>query len=93
MSDEPTGAPSPPSSPPQPRRAQAHPPQRPPYAPPILWRLGAAAVIGVTGALSRTFLLGLNSVEVHGLDKFTRLLDERADVEGRTRGLLTGKMR
>lgn len=38
-------------------------------------------------------MYGLSHAEVHGLDEFTKLLDERADIDGRTRGLLTGKAR
>jgi len=46
--------------------------------------------MGVIGMASRSFLCGLNRVEVNGLDKFQKLLDERHDVAGRTRGLITG---
>lgn len=34
---------------------------------------------------------GTNTQEAHGLDGFLRLLDERADVDKRQRGLVTGK--
>lgn len=44
----------------------------------------------VTGILSRSFLLGASRLEVNGLDNFLKLLDERADIDGRERGLLTG---
>ena len=36
-------------------------------------------------------MFGTNSTEIHGLDGFLKLLDERKDVEKRTRGLITGK--
>lgn len=38
-------------------------------------------------------MYGFSRAEVHGLDDFTALLDERADINARTRGLLTGKER
>ena len=43
-----------------------------------------------SGSISRAFLFGLNRTEVHGLDDFLEVLDGRADVEGRERGLITG---
>lgn len=46
--------------------------------------------MGVAGAISRTFLLAGNNLEVEGLDGFLDLLDKRKDVEGRERGLITG---
>lgn len=90
MSDQPTGAPVPPSSPPKPRSPTTQHPQRPPYAPPLLWRVGSIAVIALTGNISRLFLTAFNRVEIQGLDGFQQLLDQRKDVEGRTRGLITG---
>ena len=84
-------APVPPSSPTQPSKPTVQPPQRPPYAPPFLWRLGSVAVVGLTGLLSRTFLLTCTAkFETHGLDGFLQLLDERKEPETRTRGLITG---
>ena len=47
--------------------------------------------MGLTGGLTRVFYYGLNRVEVTGLDKFLQTLDKRKDVEGRTRGLITGR--
>lgn len=44
----------------------------------------------VAGGFSRLFLLGASRLEVNGLDNFLKLLDERADVDKRERGLLTG---
>lgn len=46
--------------------------------------------MGLTGSLSRSFLYGLNRMEVIGLDRFIETLDKRRDVEGRKRGLITG---
>ncbi|KAF2714756.1 hypothetical protein K504DRAFT_456948 [Pleomassaria siparia CBS 279.74] len=45
--------------------------------------------MATVGALCRGFLYGLSSTEVHGLEGFLELLDERRDVEGRERGLIT----
>lgn len=61
-----------------------------PDQPSLLWRTGSSFITGATGFLCRTFLVGLNRLEVKGYDKFMRLLDERADVNGRTKGLITG---
>lgn len=66
--------------------------EEPPTAPSLLWRFGSATVIGVTGFLARSFLLGANRLEVHGLDAFVDLLEERKDVKGRQRGLITGAL-
>ena len=46
--------------------------------------------MGLTGGLSRSFLYGLNHMEVTGLDRFIATLDKRRDVERRERGLITG---
>ena len=62
-----------------------------PDQPSLLWRTGSAFITGATGFLCRTFLVGLNRLELNGYDKFLQLVDERADVNGRTRGLITGK--
>jgi monolysocardiolipin acyltransferase len=61
-----------------------------PDQPSMLWRTGSSIITGATGFLCRTFLVGLNRLELKGYDKFLRLLDERADVNGRTKGLITG---
>lgn len=61
-----------------------------PDQPSMLWRTSSSIITGATGFLCRTFLVGLNRLEVKGYDKFMRLLDERADVNGRTKGLITG---
>ena len=36
--------------------------------------------------------MGLNSVDVHGLDGFLKLLDRRKDIDSRERGLITGRL-
>lgn len=60
-----------------------------PDAPSGLWRAGSTFAIGTIGLLCRGFLKGLSRSESPGLDKFLELLDERRDVEGRQRGLIT----
>ncbi|EFW99315.1 tafazzin [Grosmannia clavigera kw1407] len=62
----------------------------PQQQPSLLWRTASTAVMATTGLICRTFLYGLSSVEVHGLDKFLALLDSRRDIEARQRGLITG---
>lgn len=61
-----------------------------PLAPSLPWRLGSSFIMGVTGMLCRSFLYGASRTEVHGLEDFLRILDERKEVEGRERGLVTG---
>lgn len=46
--------------------------------------------MSITGSLSRLFMFGANTTEVHGLDDFLELLDKRSDVRNRQRGLITG---
>jgi monolysocardiolipin acyltransferase len=46
--------------------------------------------MAMVGLLSRGFLHGLSRTEVNGLDGFLKLLDQRKNVEGRERGLITG---
>jgi monolysocardiolipin acyltransferase len=66
-------------------------PEEQPEAPSAPWRAASAFTMSVVGLLCKGFLSGLNRVETHGMDGFLKLLDERADVEGRERGLLTGR--
>ena len=61
-----------------------------PTSPSLPWRVGSSIVMGVAGAISRTFLFGLNRTHVHGLDDFLEVLNGRAEVERRGRGLITG---
>ena len=61
-----------------------------PAVPSLPWRTGSAVVMSTTGLISRAFLFGACKTEVHGLDEFLRVLDERKDVARRQRGLLTG---
>ena len=63
-----------------------------PNQPSLPWRVGSSIVMGVAGALSRIFMHGASYTEVHGLDNFLQLLDSREDIEGRQRGLITGKL-
>ncbi|KAK7516778.1 hypothetical protein IWZ03DRAFT_378998 [Phyllosticta citriasiana] len=60
-----------------------------PMAPSLPWRCGSVATMGIVGLLCRGFLSGLSNLEVNGMDNFLRLLDERRNVEGRERGLIT----
>jgi monolysocardiolipin acyltransferase len=46
--------------------------------------------MGLTGSISRGFLYACNDTEVIGLDRFLETLDQRKDVAGRERGLITG---
>ena len=56
------------------------------------WRFGSSLIMGLTGSISRGFLYGLNNTEAIGLDRFLQTLDQRKDVDGRERGLITGIM-
>lgn len=58
--------------------------------PSLPWRVGSTVIMGITGSLSRLFMLGANTTEVHGLDGFLELLDKRNEVRNRQRGLITG---
>lgn len=62
----------------------------PPPQPSLPWRVGSASVMGLVGSISRLFMFGVNRTEVHGLVQFLELLDERRNIDGRERGLLTG---
>lgn len=61
-----------------------------PSQPSLPWRIGSSLTTGIVGLLCRTFLIGFNRLEINGLDSFLELLDERKDVDGRTKGLITG---
>lgn len=62
-----------------------------PYEPPMLTRAISNATVGTVGFLCRSFLYVLSRTEVHGLDRFQELIDERSDPERRERGLITGR--
>ncbi|KIW02355.1 uncharacterized protein PV09_06177 [Verruconis gallopava] len=57
--------------------------------PSLRWRAGSTATLWFTGSLAKLFLKLGARTEVHGLDEFVKLLDERMDIEKRTSGLLT----
>lgn len=59
--------------------------------PSLSWQIGSSITMGTIGVLSRLFMFGANRTEVHGLEKFLVLLDEREDIESRKRGLITGE--
>jgi len=63
-----------------------------PAQPSLAWRLASTATLGGTGHLCKSFLFALNRVQVHGLDGFLELLDERKDIQARERGLITGEL-
>lgn len=62
-----------------------------PYEPPVLTRATHNFIVGTVGALCRSFLFGLSRTEVHGLEQFQALVDERSDPRNRERGLITGR--
>lgn len=59
--------------------------------PSLSWRIGSSITMGTIGVMSRLFMFGANRTEVHGLENFLELLDQREDIESRKRGLLTGE--
>lgn len=59
-------------------------------APSLSWRAGSTLVMGTVGVLVRTFMFGLCRTQVNGLEGFTKLLDERKNIDERQRGLITG---
>ena len=68
----------------------SQPPDPPAAEPSLRWRAGSKAVMAFVGSMSRIFMFGVNSLEVHGLDGFLETLDRRKDVGSRERGLITG---
>jgi monolysocardiolipin acyltransferase len=64
----------------------------PPAAPGRLWQTNSTIIMFVTGVISRSFLYGLSNTRTYGLERFLKLLDEREDVAGRKKGLITGTM-
>ncbi|KAF3060030.1 Lysophosphatidylcholine acyltransferase [Daldinia childiae] len=69
--------------------SNSNPNKLPLQQPSLPWRMTSSVIMGLTAALSRSFLYGLNSVEVTGLERFLEVLDMRKDVEKRQRGLIT----
>jgi monolysocardiolipin acyltransferase len=65
-------------------------PEELPEAPSAPWRAASTITMGAVGLLCKGFLSGLSKVETHGMEDFLKLLDEREDVAGRERGLITG---
>ena len=62
-----------------------------PYEPPAVTRAIHNFTVGTVGFLCRSFLYGLSHTEVHGLEAFQKLVDERSDPTRRERGLITGR--
>lgn len=54
-------------------------------------RVGSTVVMGMTGAISKAFLYGLNSVKTENLSSFLNLLDHRRSSQAQ-QGLLTGTL-
>lgn len=65
-------------------------PEEQPEAPSAPWRAASTVIMGAVGLLCKGFLSGLSKVETHGMEDFLKLLDERENVAGRERGLITG---
>lgn len=63
-----------------------------PYEPPAVTRAIHNATVGTVGFLCRSFLFALSRTEVHGLEHFQALVDERGDPRNRERGLITGRL-
>ncbi|TLS29804.1 hypothetical protein PpBr36_00333 [Pyricularia pennisetigena] len=61
----------------------------PPQQPSLAWRTTSSILMGLSVAVSKGFLYGLNKVETIGLERFVELLDQRKDVQKRTKGLIT----
>ncbi|WQF75797.1 Putative phospholipid/glycerol acyltransferase [Colletotrichum destructivum] len=59
-----------------------------PDQPSLPWRMASAAIMSLTGAISRAFLHGLNDVQTEGLPQFLEVLDKRR-AEVPQRGLIT----
>ncbi|KAF2477356.1 uncharacterized protein BDR25DRAFT_249267 [Lindgomyces ingoldianus] len=64
-------------------------PDEQPPTPSRQWRAASIFTMGAVGVLCRGFLFGLSNTEVYGMREFLELLDERENVEGRRRGLIT----
>lgn len=63
----------------------------PPQQPSLTWRNTSSILIGLSVAVSKGFLYGLNKVETIGLERFVELIEQRRDVKKRTKGLITGE--
>ncbi|KAH8837412.1 hypothetical protein MCOR27_008338 [Pyricularia oryzae] len=61
----------------------------PPQQPSLTWRNTSSILIGLSVAVSKGFLYGLNKVETIGLERFVELIEQRRDVKKRTKGLIT----
>ncbi|KAK2775524.1 hypothetical protein FQN53_003100 [Emmonsiellopsis sp. PD_33] len=53
------------------------------------WRGCSTATLYAVAGACRAFLYGASKLELNGHDKFLQLLESRADLESRTRGLIT----
>ncbi|PGH12134.1 hypothetical protein AJ80_06855 [Polytolypa hystricis UAMH7299] len=57
--------------------------------PSSFWRHASSATMYAVGGACRAFLFLLNNTEVKGQESFLKLLESRADIKSRTRGLIT----
>jgi monolysocardiolipin acyltransferase len=62
-----------------------------PYEPPAATRAIHNVIMGSVGFICRSFLYGASNTEVHGLEHFQALVDERSNPRTRERGLITGR--
>jgi len=62
-----------------------------PAAPSLPWRFTSSVTMGIITTIAKGFLYGLNNIEVTGLEGFLETLDRRKGIDGRQRGLITGK--
>ncbi|EGE77927.2 tafazzin [Blastomyces dermatitidis ATCC 18188] len=60
--------------------------------PSSFWRGCSTATMYTVVAACRAFLYAASNTEVHGHEKFIKLLESRADPGSRTRGLITGQV-
>ena len=63
-----------------------------PNQPSLPWRVASASIMGIFGGAARFALYSALNTETHGLDEFKELVEERHDIEGRQRGLITGSL-
>ena len=63
-----------------------------PDQPSLPWRVASASIMGIFGGAARLALYTALYTETHGLDEFKELVDERRNIEGRQRGLITGSL-
>jgi monolysocardiolipin acyltransferase len=63
---------------------------RVPLRPSLTWRVSSMFTLGLVASLSRLYMFAFEKTDLHGLNDFLKLLDERKRPEDRRRGLITG---